>query len=326
MRTTTALAVAKAFCTHWGFAYGPPKFLFRDNGTQFTAKFFIEVCRELGIAKVFTTAYHPQTNVQVERFNRTILNDLRTCVAKSQTDWDDYTAAITFGYNSRIHASLGYAPFELVLWRPPPSLTMESPIGKVATLSEDEKRRFVERLKTLVPLAKERLLESQRRYKENFDLHMRVENQKISPESWVFLRREVADPNGSSKLDEFADGPYRVVKSEGHMLVLQIGEDDVRVSKNRVTRAPRPLAEVPIERNNPAVDPLGNVDNPTGIDSPEFVIDKIVGLRKADDGKWSYKVRWYGYSVADDTWEPADHLPGNMVRRYHRRVGLPLNK
>jgi Integrase core domain len=57
MRTTTALAVAKAFFTHWVFAYGPPKFLLSDNGTQFTAKFFIEVCRELGIAKVFTTAY-----------------------------------------------------------------------------------------------------------------------------------------------------------------------------------------------------------------------------------------------------------------------------
>jgi hypothetical protein len=47
MRTTTALAVAKAFCTHWGFAYGPPKFLLSDSGTQFKAKFFIEVCREL---------------------------------------------------------------------------------------------------------------------------------------------------------------------------------------------------------------------------------------------------------------------------------------
>jgi Integrase zinc binding domain len=56
MRTTTALAVAKAFCTHWGFSYGPPKFLLSDNGTQFTAKYFIEVCRELVIAKRFTTA------------------------------------------------------------------------------------------------------------------------------------------------------------------------------------------------------------------------------------------------------------------------------
>jgi transposase InsO family protein len=109
MRTTTALAGAKAFCTHWDFAYGPPKFLLSDNGTQFTAKLFIEVCRESGIAKVFTTAYSPQTNGQVQRFKRTILNALRTYVANSQTDWGDYTAAITFGYNYIVHASLAYA-------------------------------------------------------------------------------------------------------------------------------------------------------------------------------------------------------------------------
>jgi hypothetical protein len=112
LRTTTALVVAKAFCTHWVYAYGIPKFLLSDNGTQFTSKFFLEVCRELGIAKVFTTAYHPQTNGQVERFNRTILNALRAYVAKRQTDWDEYTPSLTFGYNSQVHASSGIAPFD----------------------------------------------------------------------------------------------------------------------------------------------------------------------------------------------------------------------
>jgi hypothetical protein len=64
-------------------------------------------------------------------------------------------------------------------------------------------------------------------------------------------------------------------------VVLRIGDDDLGVSKNSVTRAPKPLAEVPIAGDSP-------VANPAGTDSPEFVIDKIVGLRKANDGKWSY--------------------------------------
>ena len=76
LRTITALVVAKAFCDAWVFSYGPPHYLLTDNGTQFNAKFFLAVCRELGIAKIFTTAYHPQTNGQVERFNRTIINSL----------------------------------------------------------------------------------------------------------------------------------------------------------------------------------------------------------------------------------------------------------
>jgi transposase InsO family protein len=163
MRTTTALAVAKTFCTQWVFSYGPPRYMLSGNGPQFTAKFFMEVCRELGITRVFTTAYHPQTNGQVERFSRTILNALRTYVAKSQVDWDDYTSAITYGYNSRIHASLGFAPYELVLSRPPPPLALGQPIGNNHGSPEAEKIRFVHRLKEIVPLAKERLVEAQRK-------------------------------------------------------------------------------------------------------------------------------------------------------------------
>jgi hypothetical protein len=91
-------------------------------------------------------------------------------------------------------------------------------------------------------------------------------------------------------------------------VVLRIGDDDVRVSKNRVTRAPKPLAEFPIAGDSPVAVPTGNVTplqgndaNPTGNDSPEFVIDKIVGLRKANDWKCSCKVLWYGYTPEDDT-------------------------
>jgi hypothetical protein len=243
MKTTTALAVAKAFCTHWVFSYGPLRYILSENGTQFTAKFFLEVCRELGIANVFTTASHPQTNGQVERFNRTILNALRTYVAKNQADWDDYTSAITYGYNSRIHASLGFAPFELVLSIPPPPLALEQPIGKDHGTPEEEKRLFVHRLKTLVPLAKEGLVEAQRKYKENFDKNARVANPRFCPNSWIFLRKESSNPEGKYKLDEIAEGPYRVIKSEGHTLVIRIGEDDVRVSTTRSTRAPRPQTE-----------------------------------------------------------------------------------
>jgi Integrase core domain/Integrase zinc binding domain len=62
LRTVTALSVARAFCDHWAYAYGRPLSLQTDNGPQFTAKFLLAVCAELGIKKIFTTAYHPQTN------------------------------------------------------------------------------------------------------------------------------------------------------------------------------------------------------------------------------------------------------------------------
>jgi transposase InsO family protein len=61
-------------------------------------KYFLAVFRELGIAKIFTSASHPHTNGQVERFNRTIINSVRGYVERRQNDWDEYTSAITFGY------------------------------------------------------------------------------------------------------------------------------------------------------------------------------------------------------------------------------------
>jgi transposase InsO family protein len=88
VRNITALVFAKSFCDAWVFPYGPSRYLLTDKGTQFNAKFFLAVCQEFGIAKIFTTAYHPQTNGQVERFNRTIINSLRGYVERRQEDWD----------------------------------------------------------------------------------------------------------------------------------------------------------------------------------------------------------------------------------------------
>jgi transposase InsO family protein len=127
LHTTTAFFCARAFCEHWVYAYGVPLDVLTDNGPQFAAKFFQACIRELGVTKVFTTAYHPNTNGQVERFNRTILNSLRGYIAANQSNWDEFTSALTFAYNARVHASLGMAPFELVLSRPPVTLTVSVP-------------------------------------------------------------------------------------------------------------------------------------------------------------------------------------------------------
>jgi Integrase zinc binding domain len=147
LRTITALGVAKAFCDAWLFSYGPPSYLLTDNGTQFNAKFSLSVCRELGIAKIFTTAYHPQTNGQVERFNRTIINSLRGYVERRQTDCDEYTSAITFGYTCRVHSSLKLAPFELIMSRPPPTLSVGPSEVEVQDTPASAKLRFITRVK-----------------------------------------------------------------------------------------------------------------------------------------------------------------------------------
>ena len=120
LRNITAYHVAIAFCTHWVFKYGPPRTLLSDNGPQFASKFFQAVCLQLGTKNVFTTAYHPQTNGQVERYNRTLLSMLRNYVNEKQDYWDVYALALTYAYNTHVHRTTGTTPFDLILSRPPP--------------------------------------------------------------------------------------------------------------------------------------------------------------------------------------------------------------
>jgi transposase InsO family protein len=126
LRTVTTLSVARAFCDQWAYVYGPPVSLLTENRPQLTAKFLQAVRGELGIQKVFTTAYHPQTNGNVELYNRTILVSIGGYVAARKYDWDDYTSAVTFAYDCRVHSSIGMPPFELALWRPPPLLSLQA--------------------------------------------------------------------------------------------------------------------------------------------------------------------------------------------------------
>ena len=101
MKSISAFKVALEFCQHWVFSYGAPVSLLSDNGGQFVSKFFQAVCKALNIHNAFTTAYHPQTNGQVERFNRTLKSARRRYVAEDQKSWDVYTDALTYGSNTK---------------------------------------------------------------------------------------------------------------------------------------------------------------------------------------------------------------------------------
>ena len=99
LKGISASAMARAFVNHWVFTYGPPLDLISDNGRQFTSKFFLDICRIICVHKSFTTTYHPQTNGQVEWFNRKILSALRADIKYHPIDLDLYSDAIMFEYN-----------------------------------------------------------------------------------------------------------------------------------------------------------------------------------------------------------------------------------
>ena len=64
-----ALTIAKLLVERIVLTHSVPRQLLSDRGTNFTSTLMSEVYRLLGIKKIYTTAYHPQTDGTVERFN-----------------------------------------------------------------------------------------------------------------------------------------------------------------------------------------------------------------------------------------------------------------
>ena len=244
LKRITAFEVAKAFVRHWVLVYRPTLLLLADNGKQFISKLFQEICRLLGVKNLFSTTYHPHTNGQVERFNRTILAAIRPYVSDHPHDWDLFTDALTYAYNTQPPESTSIAPFELILSRPPPPLSFEAEptVGKIGTAAQYNTKWRVW-LSALMSAAKVELEKRQARYKNNFDNRIGTPRDDIVVGCHVFVRKVYFNPKKKRKhkLSPVVTGPYLVLQVVKHTVVIEI-EDKTRerVSKDRVVLAPSP--------------------------------------------------------------------------------------
>ena len=82
-KTVAHKLVDEVFCR-----FSPPEQLHSDQGKQFESGLVHEICRILNIQKSRTTAYHPQCDGLVERFNRTLQDMLATTVRDHPFDWE----------------------------------------------------------------------------------------------------------------------------------------------------------------------------------------------------------------------------------------------
>ena len=87
--------------------HSAPRTLLTDRERNFMSFLMKEVCHFLNIRKLNTTAYHPQTDGLVERFNGTLIEYISMFCNSHQTDWDIFIPSILFAY--RVSPSLPQA-------------------------------------------------------------------------------------------------------------------------------------------------------------------------------------------------------------------------
>jgi len=114
-----------------------------------------------------------------------------------------------------------------------------------------------------------------------------------------------------------AIGPFVVVdaNADASTFVIDIQGEEQRVSSDHVTPAPRPTTTDTVPHS--LLDDLDQRKPPPAT-ADECVIDQLLGLRQTGDS-YSSKVRWFDYGSRDDTWEPLENPPRNLVVRVLRQ-------
>ena len=110
--------------------FGLSESLQTDQGKNYESDLLAELCELLDIDKIRTTSYHLECDGLSERLNRTVIKMIKTYINEDHDNWDELLDGLAFAYNTSVHATTKYTPFELMFGRMPKipaDLIMERP-------------------------------------------------------------------------------------------------------------------------------------------------------------------------------------------------------
>lgn len=111
-RDITADTVAKIIYEGWITRFGCPIRLTSDQGRQFESALFQELMKCMGIHKIRTTPYHPQSNGAVERWHRSLKASLCARL-QDNSSWIEELPTVLLGLRSTLRSDSGHSPADL---------------------------------------------------------------------------------------------------------------------------------------------------------------------------------------------------------------------
>jgi hypothetical protein len=107
---------AELYISHIVRYHGISKTIISNRGSIFIARFWELLHECLGTHLIRSSAYHPQSDSQIERVNQIIEDMLRACVLNDGPKWDQHLPLAEFSYNN-YQESIKMSPFEALYGR-----------------------------------------------------------------------------------------------------------------------------------------------------------------------------------------------------------------
>lgn len=155
--------MADVFIKEMVHLHGFPRSIVSDIDKIFLSNFWRELFKAAGTKICRSSAYHPQSDGQMEVVNRCLEAYLRCFCSERPKEWEAWLSWAEYCYNTTYHSSIGMSPFQAVYGRVPPPLMFygDDPMSN-STLDQQLRERdmIIGILKEHLRLAQEKMKKS----------------------------------------------------------------------------------------------------------------------------------------------------------------------
>ena len=294
-KTASSAEIAKLYHDAVYPNYGIPDAIISDRGPQFMSSFTRDLYDKSRIEMKATTAYCPQSNREAERVNQEIRTYLHMYCAEKPADWSLYLADAQFAHNSRIHSMHGQTPFYLLHgYEPTP---YPSDVANTPGLVE-------ERLEQLAANRDKAVIAHKRAQDAMITRKPGLAYKKFEIGNKVWLDAWNLHLKTTRKLTPRRLGPFEIIEEISPVVYkLKLPENwhvhNVFHASLLTPQVVTPEYGVPPEPPLPEL-----IDGESEFEVENILQHKFVRCKK----EIHYLVQWRGYSRAESTWEPEEHL------------------
>lgn len=252
--------------------FGCPRRILTDRGAQFISRSIRDLCYILGLKKVFTSAYRPQSDGIAEAFMKVLGSQLSSLVEHKPKSWHLYLAQIAFAYRITPHPSTGETPFFLMYGYDPrlPDQTVLEDLTTQSFLNDWQKdaRDRLLIVKQTRQLALEYSIMIQVEYEKRFS--RRIQRQEQYEVGQLILVKTppatLQNQQGRKLLDKYI-GPFRVTACLDNGLTYHVVS--IEDGKERLVHVQnsRPFLAVDYCKFNPSIPQLVDIQKPN-LDQP----------------------------------------------------------
>jgi transposase InsO family protein len=289
--------------------HGIPKTIISDRDKLFTSNYWATLMSAIGIKRKLSTAYHPETDGQTERTNRTLKAYLRTYLNLKQDNWVSLLPMAQLAHNNKLSESTGKTPFFANHGRHPHLFERTLPGAKAeaALVTAEELRETHKEMR-------KRIEQAQRQSISYVNKKRKTAPQLKRGDKVYLLTKNLRTKRPSKGLDHVKVGPFLVKSQQGPVTyTLDLPPDAKIHPRFHVNKLEPADPETPLQRTF-------RYDTE---EENEFEVERILDHRDTEQIKLrEYLVRWLGYDNSENTWEPESNLRncGQRIKEYWKRT------